>query len=133
MQHDAQLSELRNLFQASPHLKHYPFEQSAIVLINRNGIFKAQKCKRCVPRMAEMVERLKAEFQGHQDRDNDRRQYEVLQVFGSEPYEEQVRIFRRAAVVIGPHGAALTSMLHVTQNTAIVEFIHKNNVNRQCE
>ena len=83
--------------------------------------------------MAEMVERLKAEFQGHQDRDKDRRQYEVLQVFGSEPYEEQVRIFRRAAVVIGPHGAALTSMLHVTRNTAIVEFIHKNNVNRQCE
>ena len=108
------------------------------MVINRNSIFKVQKCKRCVPRLDEIIRRLRFEFE-EEGETNARtaagglsRKYEVLELFGNEPYQEQVRIFRRAAVVIAPHGAALTSMLHCPAGkTNIVEFIHMHNVNRQ--
>ena len=118
-------------------MKKFPIEPSAIVVINRNDIFKAQKCKRCVPRMGDIIKRLRNDFESGGQGANSAeerllsRKYPVLEVFGSEPYEEQVRIFRRAAVVIAPHGAALTSMLHCPRAANIVEFMHLHNVNRQ--
>jgi capsular polysaccharide biosynthesis protein len=39
-------------------------------------------------------------------------------------------MFRSAAAVLAPHGAALTSMLHCPTGSAIFEFMHSSNVNR---
>ena len=80
MQHDAQLDELRRCFAASPALAHLPSNASAIVVVNRNEVLKT-KCKRCVPAMNDIVERLREEFKGL---------YAVVEVFGTEPYADQV-------------------------------------------
>lgn len=38
--------------------------------------------------------------------------------------------FRSAAAVLAPHGAALTSMLHMPTGAAVMELMHAENVNR---
>jgi len=122
VQHDAQLAELRDLFKASPLLAHLPFAKHAIVVVNRNDLFKVKVCKRCVPDMDEFVVQLKSEFEPLG--------FAVVEVFGTEPYAEQVKAFRSAAAVLAPHGAALTSMLHCPRGAAVFEFMHASNVNR---
>jgi hypothetical protein len=42
----------------------------------------------------------------------------------------KVAAFRSAAAVLAPHGAALTSMLHLPPGAAVVELVHDQNVNR---
>lgn len=52
----------------------------------------------------------------------------VIDFAGTEPYQEQARAFYRAALVVGPHGAALANMIFCQQHASIIEFVsaHRN-------
>ena len=54
-------------------------------------------------------------------------------VFEKGTFLEQARIFSKAKIVLGPHGAGLTNMLFCPDNTTIVEFPLKPNCNRCFE
>ena len=52
------------------------------MVVNRNDLFRGGRCKRCVPAMAAVVEALRGVFGAARP---------VVEVFGSEPYLDQVR------------------------------------------
>jgi len=125
-QHDAQLRELALRFREAPALAHLPFERRRVVVVNRNLIGDAKYCKRCVPAHTGIVSALRRALN-----DGAMPSVDVVEVLGSEPYLEQVKLFRSAAVVLAPHGAALTSMLHCAPGAAVFEILHAHNLNRQ--
>jgi hypothetical protein len=61
----------------------------------------------------------------------------ILQAYGflvlhaeQMPFIEQVEIFRRASVVIGPHGAGLTNLIFAPKGTRVLEFFEPTEVRR---
>ena len=52
-----------------------------------------------------------------------RRGFEVFDP-GALSFSEQVRLFSEAAVVVGEHGAALTSLAYVPRGTQVLELMH---------
>lgn len=50
-------------------------------------------------------------------------------IFNSETVETTVDMFRRAKVVVAPHGAGLTNMVFCKQGTKIIEFMPATNPN----
>jgi capsular polysaccharide biosynthesis protein len=47
------------------------------------------------------------------------------------PFEEQVRLFRNAEVVVGPHGAGFTNLIFSKPGTRVVEILAKGH-ERRC-
>jgi Capsular polysaccharide biosynthesis protein len=48
---------------------------------------------------------------------------------GTLPFSEQVEMFRRARVVIGPHGAGFTNMAFAPRDATMIEFFGDNYIN----
>jgi capsular polysaccharide biosynthesis protein len=47
------------------------------------------------------------------------------------PFEEQVRLFRNAEIVVGPHGAGFTNLIFSRPGTRVIEFLAKG-YERRC-
>lgn len=47
----------------------------------------------------------------------------VVDFMGTEPWEEQARLFHRAAVVVGPHGAQVANIIFCQRRASVVEFV----------
>ena len=49
---------------------------------------------------------------------------ELVVFDGALDVEETIALFKRAVMVIGPHGAGMTNLLWTSAGTRIVEFLH---------
>lgn len=114
--------KLRNLFHAR--FESPPPPQRAIVVIDRNKCSgtraKQAGCSwsgRGVAQQTQINRQLRAAFQGSE--------LEVVEFQGgSLPFASQAAIFRRAASVVGPHGAALANLIFCQPGARVVEYVH---------
>lgn len=53
-----------------------------------------------------------------------------FKIFTSGTLDEQIELFSRAKIIFGPHGAGLSNMIFLQQNTYVLEFMMKPNCNK---
>ena len=83
-----------------------------VLLVNRRGCTGGCNPTRNVRGSRELLLRLRTAL-------NDKL---VREFSGSEPIADQARLFNRAALIIGPHGAAFANTVWCAAGTAVVEF-----------
>lgn len=110
-----QAGEMQRRFRQWVHDIHPPQTNKytgKVVLIDRaeNG------CRRCLDNTGEIINTLRPEFSSVE-----------RVVLGRMPVHEQMRLFQEADVVIGPHGAGLTNIVFMRENTCVIEIHNERN------
>jgi len=86
-----------------------PLKDLVVVFLDRGT--KSSGAERALLRQADILERIKKEIKPAE-----------LEVFKGAPLQEAIRIFARAHIVVGVHGAGLSNMAFLPQSSVVVEI-----------
>jgi hypothetical protein len=121
--------KLRAIFRAQ--FRTPPPTRRTIVLIDRNTCVRKVNNGECpwsgrgVRRQSQIFHLLSERF-AVQESGNDDPLHNVVEFRGgSISFAEQAALFRRAAAIVGPHGAALANIIFCQSGTRVVEFLRK--------
>jgi len=99
-----------------------PLPQNVVLVVNRNVCDGGPYCKtaRKVARQAEIEAAITSRFEG---RSVGNTTLTVHVFYGNGSVLEQARLFQRAVIVVGPHGAGEANYIFCQRHTPVVEYI----------